>query len=169
MKIHQILPCLRRGDAIGNHTLEIQRLLRSWGHESSIFADDIHNEVRSLAKPYRKLKGRTLRDAIIFYHLSVGSDVSKFVKSLPNKKIINYHNITPASFLKGYDGFFKRVLERGRDELRLFVNDCELALADSEYNRLELDEMGFKNTGRTALRLPRNKKSPSPTGQAITW
>lgn len=162
MKIHQILPCLRRSDAIGNHTFEIQRLLRSWGHESLIFADDIHDEVRSLAKPYKKLKGRTLRDAIVFYHLSVGSDVSEFVKSLPNKKILNYHNITPASFLKGYDDFFRKVLERGRDELKIFVNDCELALADSEYNRRELEEMGFKNTGVLSIILEFEKYSHAP-------
>ena len=60
MKIHQILPTLSSKDAIGNHTLEIQRILQRWGHESLIFADDIHEDMRPFAKSYKKLKGRTL-------------------------------------------------------------------------------------------------------------
>jgi glycosyltransferase involved in cell wall biosynthesis len=147
MKIHQILPTFRREDAIGNHTIEIQRILRNLGYKSMIFADDIHDSVRSLAKSYKKLKGWKLRDAIIIYHFSVGSDVSEFVKSLPNKKILIYHNITPAHFLRGYDDFVKEILEQGRGELKLFVDVCDLALGDSEFNRLELEEMGFKSTG----------------------
>ena len=147
MKIHQILPCLRQGDAIGNHTIEIQQILKRWGHESSIFADDIHDNMRSLAKPYHKLKGRVLQDAIIIYHFSVGSGVSAFVKTLPNKKILIYHNITPPAFLKGYDDFIRDILEQGRAELKHFSNLCDLALGDSEFNRLELEEMGFQPTG----------------------
>ena len=64
MKIHQLLPCLRPGDGIGNHTIEIQQILKKWGHQSSIFAVDIHDDVRSLAKPYQKLKGQALQDAL---------------------------------------------------------------------------------------------------------
>lgn len=146
MKIHQILPCLSYGDAIGNHTIEIQRILRSWGHESLIFADDIHENMRQFAKPYRKLKGRTLQDALLIYHFSVGSEVSRFVRALPNRKILIYHNITPPSFLKGYDDFIREILANGYDELKLFVGMCELALGDSEFNRLELEAMGFTPT-----------------------
>ena len=167
MKIHQILPCFRDGDAIGNHTLEIQRIIRSWGYESRIFADDIHDDMRALAKSYKKLKGRALRDAILIYHFSVGSDVSEFIKSLPNKKILIYHNITPASFLRGYDDYIREILEQGRDELKLFIGLCDLALADSEFNRLELAEMGFKNTGVLPIILNFDKYTHAPDPKII--
>ena len=147
MKIHQLLPCLRHGDAIGNHTLEIQRILRSWGHDSQIFADDIHDDMRQFAQSYRHLKGRTLEDALLIYHFSVGSPVSDFVKSVSNKKLLIYHNITPGEFFRGYEDYIRSVLDKGREELRHFVNLCDLAVGDSEFNRLELEELGFPRTG----------------------
>jgi glycosyltransferase involved in cell wall biosynthesis len=167
MKIHQILPCFRHGDAIGNHTIEIQRILKSWGYESLIFADDIHDEMRSLAKSYKKLKGRTLQDAIIIYHFSVGSEVSEFVKSLPNKKILIYHNITPHTFLRGHDDYIREILEQGRDELKQFVALCDLALGDSEFNRLELEEMGFQHTGVLPIIVNFDKYHNSPDPRII--
>jgi glycosyltransferase involved in cell wall biosynthesis len=168
MKIHQLLPCLRHGDAIGNHTLEIQRILQHWGHESQIFAEDIHEDMRSFAKPYKKLKGRTRKDAILIYHFSVGSAMSEYVKSLPNKKILIYHNITPGSFLRGYDEYIREILDQGRDELKLFVNLCDLALGDSEYNRLELEELGFQNTGVLPIILDFDKYTRSPAPHVMS-
>jgi len=167
MKIHQLLPCLRHGDAIGNHTLEIQRILRQWGHDSRIFADDIHDDMRSLAKSYTKLKGRTLRDAVLIYHFSLGSPVSDFVKSLPNPKILIYHNITPAHFLRGYDEYIRQVLDAGREELKEFVNHCDLALGDSEYNQLELEELGFHPTGVLPIILNFEKYTASPAAHVV--
>lgn len=162
MKIHQLLPCLRHGDAIGNHTLEIQRILQRWGHESQIYADDIHADMRQFAKSYTKLHGQNLKDAIVIYHFSVGSPVSDFVKSLPNKKLLIYHNITPGSFLCGYDDYIRDVLDRGREELRHFASLCDLALGDSEFNRQELEAFGFPKTGVLPIILDFEKYNRSP-------
>ena len=162
MKIHQLLPCLRHGDAIGNHTLEIQRILQRWGHESLIFADDIHADMRSFARSYKKLKGRHLKDAILIYHFSVGSPISEFVKTLPNKKLLIYHNITPGSFLHGYDGYIREVLDQGRTELQHFANLCDLALGDSEFNRQELESFGFPHTGVLPIILDFEKYTRAP-------
>ncbi|MBI3957699.1 MAG: glycosyltransferase, partial [Chloroflexi bacterium] len=38
-QIHQMLPTLAYGDAIGNHVLELQALFRAQGYESEIFAE----------------------------------------------------------------------------------------------------------------------------------
>ncbi|GAK52120.1 glycosyltransferase [Candidatus Moduliflexus flocculans] len=162
MKIHQLLPCLRHGDAIGNHTLEIQRILRQWGYDSEIYADDIHADMRAFAKSYMKLRGSALRDAILLYHFSVGSPVSEFVKSVPNKKLLIYHNITPGHFFKGYEDYIRQVLDNGREELHHFVNLCDLAVGDSEYNRIELEEAGFPRTGVLPIILDFDKYSRSP-------
>jgi glycosyltransferase involved in cell wall biosynthesis len=146
-QIHQILPCLSSGDAIGNHTLEIQEILRRGGYTSYIFADDIHKEVRPLAKPYIHYKKYSSPDNLLIYHFSVGSPVSELVKTLPDKKILIYHNITPPEFLRGFEDYTYEVLRKGRDELKTFRGLCHLALGDSEFNRLELEEMGFNPTG----------------------
>jgi L-malate glycosyltransferase len=167
MKIHQFLPCLRPGDAIGNHTLEIQRILRRWGHKSLIVAENIHDDLHTAALPYQKLKTRHLRDAVIIYHFSVGSAISEYVKTLPNPKILIYHNITPAAFFEGYDEYIRDILEQGRDELKLFVNLCDLALGDSEFNRLELEAMGFRQTGVLPIILDFDKYSTAPSADVL--
>ncbi len=168
MKIHQLLPCLSHGDAIGNHTREIQRILQSWGHESLIFADDIHDDMRPFAKSYKKLNGRLLKDAILIYHFSVGSPVSDFVKTLPNRKMLIYHNITPGDFFRGYEDYIREVLDRGREELRDFVDLCDFAVGDSEFNRLELEEMGFRQTGVLPIILNFDKYTHQPDQQVVS-
>ena len=168
MKIHQLLPCLSYGDAIGNHTLEIQRILQSWGHESLIFADDIHDNMRPFAKSYTKLKRQALKDAVLIYHFSVGSPVSDFVKTLPNRKMLIYHNITPGDFFRGYEDYIREVLERGRGELRDFVDLCDFAVGDSEFNRLELEELGFQRTGVLPIILDFDKYTRQPDPQVLS-
>ncbi|PID56023.1 glycosyltransferase [candidate division KSB3 bacterium] len=167
MKIHQVLPCLSYGDAIGNHTLEIQRILRRWGYESSIFADDIHEAMRPFAKSYTRLKGRELRDAVLMYHFSVGSPVSDFVKALPNRKILIYHNITPGDFFRGYEESIRDVLEQGRKELLDFVDLCETAVGDSEFNRLELEALGFPHSSVLPIILDFDKYTRQPDKKVL--
>lgn len=166
-QIHQILPCLTSGDAIGNHTLEIQEILRRWGYTSYIFADDIHREMRPLAKPYLQYKKYSSPDNLLIYHFSVGSPVSKLVRTLPDKKILIYHNITPSEFLRGFEDFTYEVLKKGRDELKDYREVCQLALGDSEFNRLELEEMGFKSTGVLPIIVDFEKYKTPPRSSIV--
>jgi len=167
-QIHQILPCLSAGDAIGNHTLEIQEILRRWGYTSHIFTDDIHKEVRSFAKPYVQYKRYSSPDNLLIYHFSVGSPVSELVKTLPDKKILIYHNITPPEFLRGFEDYTYEVLRKGRDELKTFRGLCHLALGDSEFNRRELEEIGFRPTGVLPIIVDFEKYKTPPRSAIIT-
>jgi L-malate glycosyltransferase len=67
--------------------------------------------------------------------------------TLPAGRVLQYHNITPAHFFAPYDaGLFRspRSGARAGDAGRA---DVDLALGDSEYNRQELEALGFTNTG----------------------
>src|SRR5262249_38504980 len=57
------------------------------------------------------------------------------------------HNITPAHFFLGFHPHLAGLCYHGRRELRAFATRTELALGDSEYNRRELEEAGFRATG----------------------
>lgn len=144
MKIHQILPSLSPGDAIGNEVLMMRDLLRSWGYESDIFAQHIHPDVQ--ARPYREYKLESSPQNLLIYHFSIGSEVSNFVSGLPDKKLMIYHNITPSHFFCGINDNLVYLLEKGREELSSLSQDFDLALADSEYNRIELECAGYHNT-----------------------
>jgi glycosyltransferase involved in cell wall biosynthesis len=144
MEIHQILPTISPGDAIGNDVIEIRDILRKWGYKSDIYAQNIHPKMN--AKRYTDYKKVSSKDNLLIFHFSIGSEVSDFVKTLPDQKILRYHNITPHKYFIGINDYLANLLKTGRNELKSFAGITDLALGVSEYNRLELQELGFKNT-----------------------
>jgi glycosyltransferase involved in cell wall biosynthesis len=57
-----------------------------------------------------------------------------------------YHNITPPEYFIGVHKDLVRLCFRGRRELTAYIPRCEIALGDSEYNRQELEGLGFAST-----------------------
>ena len=57
-----------------------------------------------------------------------------------------YHNITPPEYFIGVHKDLVKLCFRGRRELTAYIDRCDLALGDSEYNRQELEALGFRRT-----------------------
>lgn len=147
LRIHQILTSISYGDAISNDVLEIKNILDSWGYESMIFSRHIHPKLVHLTQFYTEYQKYSSPENILIFHFSIGSEVSEFVKTLPDKKIIIYHNITPHRYFEGINDTLVQFLKDGRKELEEYAGIADLALGDSEFNRKELEELSFKNTG----------------------
>ncbi len=145
LEIHQILPNLDCGDAISNHALEIRDILHARGYKSNIYAKMIHPAVADRCYYYSKHQRRSSKKNIIIFHYSIGSDLSEYVKSLPDRKIMIYHNITPPHFFAPFDSHISYLLKKGRDGLKEFASVPELALGDSQYNADELKGLGYRN------------------------
>jgi glycosyltransferase involved in cell wall biosynthesis len=132
------------GDAVTGQVLSIQEALGTWGWESHIYAT-AHDERMAPydegLKAYRKGPMKA-KDDILIYHLSVYDENHRLYLDSRNRKVLIYHNITPPEFLAPYDPHLAEVCRRGR-ELMPRLRECDLALGDSEYNRLELVEAGF--------------------------
>jgi glycosyltransferase involved in cell wall biosynthesis len=60
--------------------------------------------------------------------------------------ILVYHNITPPEFFLGVHGQLAAECFTGRRELAIYRNRVDLALGDSEFNRQELEALGFHPT-----------------------
>jgi glycosyltransferase involved in cell wall biosynthesis len=58
-----------------------------------------------------------------------------------------YHNITPPEYFIGVHKDLVKLCFHGRRELMAYISRCDLALGDSEYNRQELESLGFPSTG----------------------
>jgi len=146
-KVHQVLATLGYGDAIGHEVLGIQRALRNANFESDIFVETADPRVESLTRDFRDLLDINDPETILIHHFSIGSKASRVAFALQKKMILVYHNITPPEYFIDVHPLLVRQCYRGRRELSAYVNRCALALGDSDYNRLELDSLGFKNTG----------------------
>jgi L-malate glycosyltransferase len=144
--VHQLVPNLAFGDAISQQALTLQRLLRGMGLASEIFAEHVDRQLTGQARSYRELRQHTGADTAVVYHFSIGSDVTDVYRLLPNPRILVYHNITPPEFFRGINAQVAALCARGREELAALCQHSALAVADSEFNRRELEALGFEKS-----------------------
>jgi L-malate glycosyltransferase len=145
--VHQVLASLGYGDAIGHEVLGIQRVLRAAGYESEIFVETADPRLEDLTIDFRELVHASHPDNILIHHFSLGSKASRIAYALPDRMAIVYHNITPSEFFVDIHRMLVRQCYHGRRELAAYVDRCDLALGDSEFNRQELEAAGFAATG----------------------
>lgn len=146
-QIHQVLATLGYGDAIGHEVLAVQRVLRRAGYDSEIFVQTADPRLEHLTADYRDLPDASHPDNVLIHHFSIGSRASRMAYALPERMALIYHNITPPEFFVDVNQELVRLCFRGRRELELYKSRCDLALGDSEYNRQELEGLGFSPTG----------------------
>src|SRR5262249_9900597 len=84
---------------------------------------------------------------VTIFHYALPSPMTAAFASLPRGRVLQYHNVTPAAFFAPYDPGLFRLAALGRRELATLVGSVDLALGDSEYNRRELEALGFAPTG----------------------
>ncbi len=145
MVINQWVPAAHTGDAIGDSAMRVRNLLRALGHRSEIYAltvdDAIRGEIRAFADPAAS------RGDVTIFHYALPSPMTEAFARLNGGRVLQYHNITPAAYFAPYDPALFRLAALGRRELASLVGRVELALGDSEYNRRELEALGFGPTG----------------------
>jgi len=145
--IHQVLATLGYGDAIGHEVLGIQRVLRRAGYDSEIFVQTADHRLEELTQDYRDLPEASHPDNILIHHFSIGSRASRIAYALPDRMALVYHNITPPQYFVDVHKMLVKLCYLGRRELGFYKDRCDLALGDSEYNRQELEAIGFPVTG----------------------
>jgi glycosyltransferase involved in cell wall biosynthesis len=144
--VHQVLATLGYGDAIGHEVLGIQRVLRAAGYESDIFVETADRRLEPVTRDYRELIDVSHSDNLLLHHFSIGSKASRTAYALPDRMALIYHNITPPEYFVGVHRTLARQCFRGRRELKAYVDRCEIALGDSEFNRQDLGALGFPRT-----------------------
>ena len=146
-RVHQVLATLGYGDAIGNEVLGIQRVLRDNGFTSEIFVETFEPRLEDMTLDYREMVGAIQPEDILIHHFSIGSRASRTAYALPGRMVLVYHNITPPEYFVNVHDDLVKACYRGRRELTAYVTRSQLALGDSEYNRQELESLGFTSTG----------------------
>ena len=141
--VHQILATLGYGDAIGHEVLGIHRALKVEGFDSEIIVETADPRLEDLTVDYRDMIGEVGADDLLIHHFSLGSRASRTAFALPCRMALVYHNITPPEYFLGVHKQLVRQCYHGRRELLAYRTRCDLALGDSEFNRRELEHLGF--------------------------
>ena len=165
MIVNQWVPAAHKGDAIGDSARRVRGLLRNLGHQSDLYAMTIDDDLRGDVIPWTDA-GATRGDLTIFHFALVSPMTSAFAR-LTSGRVLQYHNVTPAHFFAGYDAAIFRLAMLGREDLKSLVGHTDLAFGDSEYNRQELESLGFTNTGVFPIAVDTGRITGAPRRPAL--
>lgn len=163
--INQWVPAAHRGDAVGDNARVLRDLFRSWGHESQIYALSIDDNMVGEALPWRDAASRD--GDVTIYHYAVPSPMTEAFGRLPGARVLHYHNVTPAHFFARWDAGLARFCEVGREQLATLADRTDLALGVSEYNRAELEALGFSHTGVLPIAVDTDRLRKAPPVPSI--
>jgi glycosyltransferase involved in cell wall biosynthesis len=165
MVINQWVPAAHRGDAIGDSARRVRDLLRQMGHASDLYALTIDEPLIAEVRPFADPASR--RGDVTIFHFALPSPMTAAFAELRRGRVLQYHNITPARFFAPYDPALFRLAALGRRELATLVARVDLAVGDSEYNRQELEAMGFARTGVLPIAVNTDRITKAPPQPAL--
>ncbi len=163
MRIDQWVPALHRGDAIGDSALLMRDAFRRWGFAADVYALEVDPDVAAEARPFRDWSPGG-PDDLVLLHYALPSPLTSAMRELTGRRILLHHNITPPGFFAGWDPEMLRICSEGLEQLGSLAGHVDLALGDSEWNRRELAEAGFEDTGVLPIYIDfeRYREEPSP-------
>src|SRR5262249_24111774 len=121
-------------------------------YRSDIYAYEAKDEYKRRAEPFTSFTGAVNGEPTwLMYHLSVGSPVADFVYRRDEPLIVDYHNITPASYFERWEPVVTALLVTARlpKGARQLVDPearTSLAIAHSSYSNQELRAVGYSPT-----------------------
>jgi glycosyltransferase involved in cell wall biosynthesis len=162
MRIDQWVPTLHRGDAIGDSARLMRDAFQRWGHTAEVYALELDDELAGDGRAFGEWRAGEPGDVVIL-HYALPSPLTGALSEHRGRRVLLHHNITPPGFFAGYDDEMARICALGRAELAGLAGCVDLGLADSEFNRLELEAAGFPRTGVVPIYLDfaRYREAPS--------
>jgi glycosyltransferase involved in cell wall biosynthesis len=133
------------GDGVSQGVLFIAKQLEALGLTATICAEEIAPDVHQRVS-YPSAVNPQAEDVLLYHHsVGISEALCQWIKDFPGKRFMIYHNITPASFFpEGSPHHYACTL--GRAQLAKWQHLFLACLADSDYNRRELDDLGYVNT-----------------------
>lgn len=172
LEIHQFVPSLAPRDAVGQHSLALQAFLRSLGVESQIFADEIKPGMESKARPFNSFRGSSNPNRYLIYQASTNSPIAEFLSNRPEKKLVNFHNITPSAMLLPWEFGAGLAMAMASHQVGKFSHHSTLAFTVSRYNQSALRTLGYKSTALAAPFIElgeRHYRTPKKVDKGASW
>src|SRR5579875_857969 len=119
-RIAIVSPAILPGDAIGRDVLHMGRVLRREGHEVELFSTtwgkpqprndrDVHVRAFLADDP----------SALLILHHAIGwPHAVPLIAAAKCRRVVKYHNVTPARYYDGLDPEYAELCRRGLDQLR---------------------------------------------------
>ncbi len=158
--IHQFVPMLHRGDAVGRHTLRLREVMAARGISSRIYVERADPETEAETHPFAGYAGEAEPGDVLLYQFATASAIAPWLGARPEPLVVNYHNVTPPDLYAPWDNALARHQLLAQGQLRQLAPRCALGIAVSAFNETELRDAGY---GRTAV-VPPADLVPAGTG-----
>ena len=143
--VHQVVPSLLAGDAVGTHVLGLQQGLRQRGIVSDVFAEATIAETEALARPAAELlDGDRQPGTVLLYHFASGSGLADRLAERPEPLVVVSHNVTPPHLMAAWDPEVAWELVWARRQLAELAGRAELGIGVSEFNAADLRRVGYR-------------------------
>ncbi|MFH1477125.1 MAG: glycosyltransferase [Verrucomicrobiota bacterium] len=161
-RVDQLLSGFAEGDAISNAARGLQAILRRMGLDSEIYADEtrVAPSARGQCRFLSEYQG--LPNGVVLYHYAITSPATRSFLQTAARKVLVYHNITPAEFFAGFDDDVTRQLQTARAELHDVAKRSDAIWAVSRYNASELACTGVPKARIFPLLFTREVTSQLP-------
>ena len=158
MEIHQFHTSIQFGDAISDEIFSIRRILRNWGYRSHVFTEYWDEESAREVLRFERYERYCMPSNVVIIHYSAWASPISYALGLPERKILVYHNSTPAEYFAPYDenpahwpGWSvsrpSEWLRHCKHMLPACTDKVDLVLGDSSFNRDEAIQAGAKRAG----------------------
>ena len=145
MIVNHWVPAAHRGDALCDNARPLRDAMRAGAHDSEMYALTIDDDMTGEARPWSDPGARN--GDVTVLHFALPSPMTDALAKAPGIRVLQYHNVTPPRFFAPFDAGLARLGIIARQELASLVGRVDLALGVSEYNRQELEDVGFAETG----------------------
>ena len=142
-RVHQVTGAAGRHDAVTNQLLAYSELLRGWGLDGGAYAAFIAPGASDRLKPLSELEPAP--DDVVLLHYSGWLAGMEPILELPQRKVLVYHNITPAKYFWSVHPVVAVVCEVGREKLPGLVAASRATAGVSAYNAAELRAAGARD------------------------
>jgi glycosyltransferase involved in cell wall biosynthesis len=162
--IHQFHASSAYADGVTNGLLFTRQLLRELGYPSQIYVEHVARELKGEVTHYKQYDPSP--DQVLFVHHSQGHNLFGWLATLPDVKVLVYHNITPAHFFSP-GSLYHTYSQIGRRQLRHFKAGTAAAICDSPFNAQELLDLGFANVAVIPMLLDVEAIRHAPWNPAV--
>jgi len=169
VQVHQFHPTVSYGDAIGDQIQSLQHLLRRMGHRSEIFCEQLPIHFQGRVQQIAQYARCSSPANVLLLHFSLGYSpkVMAWLKSVPDRKVLVYHNITPHAYFSGVNDVYLEAAQAGREQLDQLAALTQAGWGDSTFNCQELAERGWTRLGVLPIIFDPRRYAVRPDRQVL--
>ncbi len=138
IRVDQLLAGFAENDAISQDALLLQAVFRDLGFESDLFVSQSHTDPAAAhrVRPMTAYAGRAGDLAVL--HDVLDPEAVRAFQETPARRVLRYHNITPAGYFDAFDPALAARLRAARTALRSVAERSRSVWSVSAFNAGEL-------------------------------